>query len=269
MITKFNDYIKEGVRDLMTPRSEEEIKRAYSNLVKSFDNPVTGMAVEWTPEFEKIADILGVSRQDLHAVVEDYHKQYELLSEYFDDLIVGEKEVVVKIPNYHDALGTEFEGGEYSCYPKQKLTKWSSEVFDNPHVWVFSKKHFDDLLTESIRDMMTPKSIEEILSSLGGNPDAKFFSVNKSATGTYLVGEIYTNYDKIAKLFGEPFEEYWIGNNFYWVVQSDNGHLLTIYDNNSGLEPEELMEIDYSWHIGGTDKQDGKDLIYYIYRNTL
>jgi hypothetical protein len=129
--------------------------------------------------------------------------------------------------------------------------------------------NFNEFVNESIRDKMTPKSKKEIMDSLESNPNIEFHRIKRGAGGTFLVGEIDMNYYDIVKLFGEPDEDEWIGNNFYWAVKSSDGRIITIYDNESGLEPEELMEVNYPWHIGGTGNRDFKDLSYYIYNNTL
>ena len=121
---------------------------------------------------------------------------------------------------------------------------------------------------ESLRDKMTPKSTEEILKSLNAKPDVSYTKLKGGISGTHLIGEYACPYDDLVKLFGEPELEEWIGNNFMWKLKADNGHILTIYDNGSGLEGYEIMEIDYRWHIGGTDPKDANDLIGYIIRNT-
>jgi len=38
MIKKFNDYITEGIRDKMVPKSEEEIKNVIDNLIVELKN---------------------------------------------------------------------------------------------------------------------------------------------------------------------------------------------------------------------------------------
>ena len=132
-------------------------------------------------------------------------------------------------------------------------------------------KTYNQFVNESVRDAMKPKSKEEIMNSLDGNPTVKFRRSKKTGTsGTFLIGEIDMNYYDIVNLFGEPDEDEYIGNNFYWVLESSDNHLVTIYDNNSDLEFYELMEEpNYPWHIGGNNKEDYKDLLYYIYDKIL
>jgi len=121
---------------------------------------------------------------------------------------------------------------------------------------------------ESIRDKMSPKSEDEILISLNADPNVSYKNTHKSGVGTHLIGEYTTSYDVLVKLFGKPQLEDWIGNNFYWSLISNNGHIVTIYDNNSGLEADELKNQEYKWHIGGKDSQDANNLIGYIIKNT-
>ena len=122
---------------------------------------------------------------------------------------------------------------------------------------------------ESIRDRMKPKSKEEILSSLDGDPNATFKKVNRDMLSSWLIGEIVTTYDDIVMLFGKPRNDNWIGNNFTWVFKSNNNRLVSIYDSNTGLNKDEMREGLHKWHIGGTVDQDAKDLISYIMKNTI
>ncbi len=161
---KYNESIKDtnGVgllRSKMTPRSKDEIEKAYINLISSIDNPATDMAPEWQEEFKNLADMINTPINDLHIIDED-KTDYELVDEYFNDLIIGEKEILVEIPQSGD-----FEGGTYKVYPKQKIIYWSSNIHDNLHVWIFSKSYFTKV-NESIRDKMTPKPTEDIVKNL-------------------------------------------------------------------------------------------------------
>ena len=123
-------------------------------------------------------------------------------------------------------------------------------------------------LDESLRNKMLPKSEEEILNNLNADPNATYKKSKKSGVGTYLIGEYTTTYDVLVDLFGEPDLEDWIGNNFYWRLEGNNGRFVCIYDNNSGLEGYELIEQPYKWHIGGTHPEDANNLIGYIIRNS-
>jgi len=133
---------------------------------------------------------------------------------------------------------------------------------------IINLSYFKNKINESIRDKMTPKSEEEILRDLNADPNVSYKKSRNSMVGTYLIGEYDTTYDTLVKLFGKPKKEDWIGNNFLWNLSTNKGHHVTIYDNNSGLDADELKEKTYRWHIGGKDPQDANNLIGYIIRNS-
>ena len=110
---------------------------------------------------------------------------------------------------------------------------------------------------------------DEILDSLGGDPNVTYKSIKQVNAPHWLIGNINTTYDTLIKLFGNPKKEDWIGNNFIWILQSNNNKQISIYDNGTDLEPDELKKIEYNWYIGGTNKQDANDLISYIYHYTI
>lgn len=148
----------EGVRDKMTPKSEEDIQLAYTNIINSINNVVTDYPDEWHPEFEKIAKLFNVTINDLYLINQESDDKYDILDEYFDELVIDENKIMIPgLVNEDGVLS-----GEWSCYPNKKLAHWSSETFDDPKAWIFCKKCFTNKTNESIRDKMTPKSDEEI-----------------------------------------------------------------------------------------------------------
>lgn len=122
---------------------------------------------------------------------------------------------------------------------------------------------------ESLRDQMKPKSREDIMSSLKGDPNSTFKSVNRTIGGTWFMDTVKTDYYKLVELFGEPKEKDWIGNNYLWTLQNEHGRILSIYDNGTNYDEDEIKEIDFDWRIGGSVPSDADDLIAYIYNKTI
>ena len=135
-------------------------------------------------------------------------------------------------------------------------------LFDNENVF---EKSLDE------------KDIMKIMLNLGADSDRTFERTKKTKKSEYYENTalIPTTYDKLIKLFGNPYEiddDYIIPfckTFFMWVVKQDDGHILTISDKFSGLTKEELKEEKYIWYICGDEEQDAIDLIYFIYKNTI
>ena len=101
-----------------------------------------------------------------------------------------------------------------------------------------------------------------------------FDAVNKdfidyTAGGSWFLNTIKTDYYWLVKLFGMPIEKDWEGNNYVWVLQNEHGRLVSIYDNNSGYDEDEIKDIDFYWRIRGRVPSDADDLIAYIYNKTI
>ena len=123
-------------------------------------------------------------------------------------------------------------------------------------------------LNENIRNILKPKSKEEILKNLPGNPDVIFTSTKISDSG-WKLSEVEAQYDDLVKLFGEPDygEDY--RTIFNWNVISENGDLLYIYDYKEYKPINEIKTDSIMWHIGGKDQKAANDLVAYIFKNTL
>jgi len=268
---KHLDHLRESLRDKMTPKSDEEVKNAYFDLfskLKTFT--IDEYPIDVRDGLIKVAKVIDSSVGDLVMVLED-DDNFGVLSDLFDN-ISNDNIVEVELKDTEDILG-----GTWFCHPDSKIAYWTSNNYDEPSAWIYNKKYLEETLgiikkhlntNESLRDKMTPKSKEEILDSLNANPDITYERTKRSGVGTHLVGEYTIPYDELVELFGEPGIGDWIGNNFYWNLTASNGRMVRIYDNNSGLEGYELMDMDYKWHIGGSEQQDANDLIGYIVRNT-
>lgn len=101
---------------------------------------------------------------------------------------------------------------------------------------------------------------------------AKFKISTKNAGGTSLQGLVTTSYSKLVEIFGEPQESDGYKVSSEWVVEDDNGNVLTIYDyketslydsNNPSVEEfRELPECE--WHIGGNNPSLADELEQFI-----
>ena len=152
--------VYESVRDAMKPKSDEDIRQAYMNLVKSLNNhSVDKFPDEFQGEFDKIADVLGVPKDSLYLIEQEGNDNYYVtFNDYFESIIDNKNKVTIKGIGNEDVPSL----GDWVCYPKQKLAYYSGNDFDDPHAWVFPKNLFTDKLYESVRSLMKPRSKEEI-----------------------------------------------------------------------------------------------------------
>jgi hypothetical protein len=128
---------------------------------------------------------------------------------------------------------------------------------------------------QNIRDILRPKSEEEILAALPGHTDINFKLTDKFPEGTSFHNTtISTSYKNLVKLFGKPNspgDEYKVSSK--WILEDDNGHLVTIYD----WKSTKLYDSDYpnvyqfrkldswEWHIGGSRIEDEENLQAFVY----
>lgn len=279
MITNFNQYIKEGIRDLMSPKSSEEVRRAYIRLVNSLEGcTVDKYPDEFQVDFQQIADLFGVSIGSLYLIEEEGRGyDYPTFDDFFEDIIDEDNKVRIDGVKNEDGDSS----GDWICYPKQKLAKWSDNDFNNPGAWVFPKNLFSDKLYESIRDMMTPKSREDIINSLKGDKTVVFKptpTYDGDDTWITRIGTLDASYSDLVELFGQPngeVDDY--KSSTAWELKDNKGRFIRIsdykstilYDDDFNLPTvEEFRRLpSYGWHVQGNRKESESlmnDLTTYI-----
>lgn len=132
------------------------------------------------------------------------------------------------------------------------------------------------LVKENINDMFKPKQSDEILDGLKSkynieNINDLYFSKTDEeiAVGSHFLGYIETSYDKLVKLFGEPYiipdpDKQLLD----WNIKDNKHNILEIYDYKSGLNLDVLKRLkSYKWHIGGLSHEAADKLKAYIMIN--
>jgi len=136
-ILTYDNFLIESLRDKMTPKSEEDIKKVYAGYMETVDNPISDFPPEFRPKFEEISELFKVDQKDLHLITED-EGEYGLLDEFFESLVQGDESVNIDVPD--DEVGSEEGvGGQWICYPDQQLAKWSSDDMGGISGWIFNK----------------------------------------------------------------------------------------------------------------------------------
>jgi hypothetical protein len=254
-------YVNESVRDKMTPKPKGEVDSIISQKKEEIEKSYLTLHKSFKSFFDSKEDKRKKLTSSLLAWVQENDGfNSKGLSEEYMMIFIDELTSITNKYGYGKGINNLSE------YIDKRILHSSGSVVD---FWMDVNDYYQSNINESIRDKMTPKTKAEIMGGIGGDENVTFTPSKRGISGTFLVGELDMSYYDIVKLFGEPEEEAWIGNNFLWVLQTNDNRLITIYDNNSDLEFEEIMEMDYPWHIGGRSTKDFKDISYYIYNNIL
>jgi hypothetical protein len=199
----FKQFVNEGVRHLMTPKSEEEIKNAYSNIIKEINNPISLYKYEINNEFEQISELFKVSKEELHLITED-NNNWDLLDELFTKTIENNNKIV-KI----EVEETENEhGGVWMCWTDKKLAYWNSEEIHGISAWIFYKPSYINESFEYTNSPRYNKYLDE---------------VNNAKVGDILDNETIYNYVQYLSEKAGKYEE--------CFVDGDLGDRLDKYSN--------------------------------------
>jgi len=130
----------ESLRDKMTPKTEEEIKKAYTEL---FSNIKTFTIDEYPDDVRdgliKVAKLLESPLSELSLLTDD-DDNFDVISDLFDS-ITSNIIVEVELEDTEDIMG-----GTWFCHPESKIAFWSSNNQDEPSAWIFNKKHLEETL---------------------------------------------------------------------------------------------------------------------------
>ena len=182
----YKEYINEGIRDKMTPKSEEDIKKIAKGYMDKIKSTLDIYPMKIWSSTEQVCKYLGEERKNLY-FIPDESEYYESLDEYFSSLVSQEQPLVKKVKDWY-------------CYPSLKLAYWEDHYDPESwtSAWVFSKNNFmNDKnyfgLDEGIRDMMTPKSKDEFSNKYKNlSPQEKFVKGIKNGV-LWLVKDGFEN----------------------------------------------------------------------------
>lgn len=150
--------VNESVRDKMTPKSKEDIRSAFKTIVDKIDTPLTMYPMKIWKEVDKICKMFKETRDNLY-FIDMGDDNFEVLEELFESLIIDDNILLA------DKIIKTGEG-EWYCYPNVKLAHYIPDEMSENLGWIFSKDFINNSLNESVRDKMTPKSKEDIISSI-------------------------------------------------------------------------------------------------------
>ena len=146
----YNKFITEGVRDQMTPKSEEDIKSILPSIIEEIKTLFDNNNVEYSIDFQRLySDAYIVLFFNINKV-----------SYMLDIFRFKEKKKPYQLMHYVKCEDKKIDKHQYIRYDWRKLylTDDSSNMI----------KYISELLsiTESVRDQMTPKSEEEIRNAI-------------------------------------------------------------------------------------------------------
>jgi ankyrin repeat protein len=154
-----SEIMDESVKDMMTPKSKEEVWRIFKEITDKINTPLTMYPMKIWDEIDEICKLFGEERKDLY-LVEEGDNNYHLIEQIFESMIVEKDQNMMKKIKARE--------GEWSCYPAVKLAYFNPDDMQEPSGWIFSKNFFKkELLTEGLlRSKMTPKSEDEIINTI-------------------------------------------------------------------------------------------------------
>ena len=205
---KYLRTYNESIRDQMIPKSNVEINAGIIKLLPKLEQTLGNYSDSSpVPIFVKVGEILKCDLNDLFIVFGGDSNIYKPLNDYF--LSTVDKTERVWASEYMDYEGTWY------FYPNIQVARYIDKDNDDFNSIIFKKEYFlDNILNESIRDQMTPKSNEELLKTYKkliqniDNPISKY------------PAKINPEFQKIANMFNEP---------------KDNLHVVTEEDSNYDL----------------------------------
>ena len=217
----------ESLRDKMTPKPEDSIRNDMYDYFK--ENKVTN-------EEEYVVQTGVFDNKDNLYLVFDYEDYYEDINRYFRKIIENQEKFEMTI-----------HSDKYTCYPKQKLVFYQDTVMTE--AWYFDGSLIDDIidelmkveLHESVRDMMTPKSEEDIENSM---KDITFYRAGKVYNN--LVSKTGKITDKILKhlpLIFKCHQEVFYNSNVTVDKYLKEGWKSNDYRNQT--DPEEMLKLSF------------------------
>jgi hypothetical protein len=153
MIKRFYTY-NESVRDKMTPKPKEEVRRTFGDIIDGIRTPMTMYPMKIWDEVDEICEILGETRADLY-IMEEGDDKYHIIEQMFESMIVENDQSKMQ-----KVKGSE---GEWSCYPSVKLAYFNPDSMTEPSHWIFCKSYVKEtFMNESVRSKMTPLDKETV-----------------------------------------------------------------------------------------------------------
>lgn len=169
MITNFNTYITEGLRDKMIPKNNMDVinkimksEDLYDITHFSKDNVMDLGTIE---QLEFLSGKLGIPSTDLMILNDSFihHIEFNSIIEFFKSLIKDKND-------YEEHRDRDYF--DVKIYKNDKIIFRDKEIVDDrgdyitEEHWIYFDKNITNNITESLRDMMTPKPEEEIRSKI-------------------------------------------------------------------------------------------------------
>lgn len=243
MITKYNTYINESIRDKMTPVSNEE---AYEKMIYLLDTnssvcvyelvKVGGLDKEREDFYFGLCDKINSSPHDVYLIDDE---NYQVINDMFGlikSFIEDDMELTQHVL-FNDNI-------KYIAYPEMKYViginrhenKLIDLLIDIPTFKERIKSKFQ--IKESLRDKMTPKSDHEIDKKLESNYNS-LIKLMKNFNPEIDIKDIQSffdfNYDDILELFLDGWSDF--------DVYDEYQHKLLNFLEDQGYENEDMDDV--------------------------
>jgi len=134
MITKFNEYINESIRDAMKPKSKEELDILFKKLLggcevlSDFKNWISG-------ELEEISELMKKPLNEIYYADDETPNFVEI-----HDYIRGMLDSISDLPKLETLEHISYSGDQCYCYPTLGVAWWNHN--DEVVSWAFTKDIF-------------------------------------------------------------------------------------------------------------------------------
>jgi hypothetical protein len=251
-INKLSDFLTEGLRDKMKPKSEEEIKKTIEKILDNIQNIEEGFS-----EYVDMGDMIMI----LESIVgEDYDAKYKFLLEcdIFDDEklydIISDKlfDYYTRNDNAYDEVMKKFikkvienkDKIDYTKFPPLSLTGYSiDESLSDKMVGkskeelnsISQKKYGEDYL--STEELIVKLNEYDVEASYAGRNliDIRTYNINRiSKFGQgWNIGRVISQKigKEVSDYLSQNLNEFWTDEHTY-KIEKDNFHqYLVSYDN--------------------------------------
>lgn len=136
MIKNFKQY-NESIRDKMTPITDDEIEKVFTNLIKDDSIMRFSDFKNWkSGELEEISELTETPMDKLYYMDEESYN-FEKIHDYMVnilDITLSKGEIPVEVKSSH--------GNRCFCYPERKIAYWFEYDVDDVVAWAFSEDVF-------------------------------------------------------------------------------------------------------------------------------
>lgn len=150
MITKFDKYINEGIRDKMTPKSEVDILKNFQNI----SEPFIKSSLRTYVDSKEVCEILDESMENLYVIwvrnIDDEGNEIDDGFDLFNTVTNYNMRVPVIERNLRGENDYNEEEDTFLFYPEHKLMYFEPHDLQYSSAWIYSKLMINEYIKKYI-----------------------------------------------------------------------------------------------------------------------